>query len=106
VIAKLCHCPKKIFVGVAVYLVLLLAFLVFVAGFPLHRRDFDRAYIAWRDNPNPQTASLLHVQSRKALMIYLEDSAEAALVLWVVGFTCYGVIRRLRRPSDTLSAKL
>jgi len=97
--------PKRIFVGVAVYLVLLLALFVFVNGFPLHRREFDRAYIAWLDNPNPQTKSLLHAQSRKTLMIQLEDTAAAALVLWVTGFTCYGVIRRLRRPSDSLTAK-
>jgi hypothetical protein len=97
--------PKKIFVGVAVYLVLLLALLVFVAGFPLHRRDFDRAYIAWLDNPNPQTKFLLHAQSRKTLMIQLEDSAAAALVIWVAGFACYAVIRRLRRPSESLTAK-
>jgi hypothetical protein len=97
---------KKIIVGVGVYLVLLLALFVFVNGFPLHRREFDRAYIAWLDNPNPQTESLLHAQSRKTLMIQLEDSAAAALVIWVAGFTCYGVIRRLRRPSDSLTAKL
>ncbi len=87
-------------------MILLLALFVFVNGFPLHRREFDRAYIAWLDNPNPQTKSMLHAQSRKTLMIQLEDSAAAALVLWVVGFTCYGVIRRLRRPSDSLTAKL
>jgi len=98
--------PKKRIVAVAVYLVFLLAFFVFVIGFPLHRREFDRAYISWLDNPNPQTKSRLHAQSRKTLMIQLEDSAAAALVIWVAGFTCYGVIRRLRRPSDSLTAKL
>lgn len=98
--------PKKIIVGVGVYLVLLLALFVFVNGFPLHTREFNRAYIAWLDNPNPQTESLLHAQSRKTLMIQLEDSAAAALVIWVAGFTCYGVFRLLRRRSDSLTAKL
>jgi hypothetical protein len=93
-------------VAAAVYLVLLLAFFVFGAGFPLHRREFDQAYIAWLDNPNQQTESLLHAQSRKTLMVQLEDSAAAALVIWVAGFTCYEVIRRFRRPSDSLTAKL
>jgi hypothetical protein len=77
---------KKIIVGAAVYLVLVLAFLVFVNGFPLHRREFDQAYIAWLRNPSPQTKSLLHAQSRKTMMIQLEDSAAAALVIWVAGF--------------------
>jgi hypothetical protein len=79
---------KKIIVGTAVYLVLLLALFVFVNGFPFHRREFDRAYIAWLDNPNPQTESLLHAQSRKTLMIHLENSAAAALVLLFGGFAC------------------
>ena len=89
---------KKIIVGTAVYLVLLLALFVFVNGFPLHRREFDRAYIAWLDNPNPQTESFLHAQSRKTLMIQLENSAAAALVLLFGGFAFYHIVGRLRRP--------
>jgi hypothetical protein len=92
--------PKKIIFGVGVYLVLLLALFIFENGFPLHRREFDRAYIAWLDNPNPQTESLLHAQKRRTLIISLEDSAEAASVLWVVGFACYRIVRRLRRGQD------
>jgi hypothetical protein len=89
--------PKKIIVGVAVYLTLLLALFILENGFPLHRREFDRADIAWLNNPNPQTESLLHAQSRKNLIISIEDSAEAALLFWVVGFGCYEVVRYLRR---------
>ncbi len=92
--------PKQAIVGVTEYLFLLLAFFVFVNGFPLHRREFDQAYSAWLHNPNPQTEFLLHAQSRKTLIIQLEDSAAAALVIWVAGFTCYAVTRRLRRPPD------
>jgi hypothetical protein len=89
--------PKKIIVGVAVYLVLLLALFIFVNGFPIHRREFDRAFLAWRQNPTPQNESLLHAQSRKDLIIRLEDSAAAALVIWVGGFSCVRIIGRLRR---------
>ena len=80
---------KRIIVAVAIYLVLLLAFFVVVNGFPLHRREFDQAFFDWLHNPNPQTESLLHAQSNKTLIINLEDSAEAALVFWIAGFTCY-----------------
>ena len=92
---------KKTIVGTAVYLVLLLAVFVFVNGFPLHRQEFDRAYIAWLNNPSPQTGSLLHAQSRKTLMIHLENSVAAALVLWVGGFACYQIVDLLRRSAGS-----
>jgi len=92
---------KKIIVGTAVYLVFLLALFVFVNGFPIHRQEFDRAYIAWLDNPSPQTKSLLHAQSRKTLMIHLENSAAVAFVLWFGGFACYQIVGRLRRPPSS-----
>lgn len=98
--------PKKIVVGVAFYLVLLLAFFVFVNGFPLHRREFDRAFSAWLHSPNPQTEALLHAESRKTMMIELETSACAVLVLWVTGLGRYEAIRRFFAPSDNLIAKL
>jgi hypothetical protein len=93
---------KEIIVSTAFYLVLLRAFFVFVNGFPLHRREFDRAYIAWLDNPSPQTESLQHAQSRKTRMIQLKDSAAAALVLWFGGFACYRIVGCLRRPPGSV----
>ena len=87
--------PKKAIVSVAVYLVLLMAFFVLEAGFPIRRREFNRAYIAWLDSPNPQTKSM-RAQSRKSLLLSLEGSGEAALVLWAVGLGSYEVIRRVR----------
>jgi hypothetical protein len=92
---------RRIIVGTAVYLALLLAVFIFVNGFPLHRQEFDRAYIAWLNNPNPQTRSLLHAQSRKTLMIHLENSAAAALLLWFGGFACYQIVGVLRRPAGS-----
>ena len=89
--------PKRIIAGVAVYSVLLLAFFIFVNGFPTHRREFDRAFITWQQNPTQQNLSLLHAQSRKDLIIRLENSAAAALVILVGGFTCVRIIGRLRR---------
>jgi hypothetical protein len=97
---------KKIIVGVAVYLALLLALFVFVHGFPIRLRGDDQAYMAWLRNPNPQTKLLLRAQARKHEIILLKGSATAALAFWVCGSTCYVVILRLRRPSDSLTAKL
>jgi len=90
---------KKAIVGAVGYLVLLLVLFVFVNGFPLHRREFDRAYIAFLDNPNPHTESLLHAQSRKTMMIQLEDAAAAALVIWITGFSAYRITSRIRKKD-------
>jgi hypothetical protein len=97
---------KKIIVSVAVYLALLLALFIFVHGFPVRLRGDDQAYMAWLRNPNPQTKLLLRAQARKHEIILLKGSATAALAFWVCGSTCYVVILRLRRPSDSLIAKL
>ena len=88
---------KRIVIGIAAYLALLLTLFVFVHGFPVHVRGDRQAFMEWMRNPNPQTESALHAQARKHEIILLRDSAIAALVLWLCGFASYEVIRRLAR---------
>jgi hypothetical protein len=71
--------------------------IAFVLGYlipmSIHRRDFDRAFIAWSKDPTSQNEEGLRVQRRKNEIIHLVDSAVIAFVLVSGGFGIYLVIR-------------
>jgi hypothetical protein len=83
--------PRKVFRFLLIFLV---AF-IFVSLIPSfhHRRDFDRAFMAYYKEPTPENAAALRAQQRINENIDLEFAAVGALILVILGYGIYGVVR-------------
>jgi hypothetical protein len=68
---------------------------VLLFSFPgdLHRRDFDRAFFAWRKSPNPQTEATLRVEQRKNEVYELGFVAISSTVIVGTVTGLYGITR-------------
>ena len=62
----------------------------------IHRRDFDRAFIAWLHDPTPQNDAALRSEQRKNDMIKLFDTAVIALVMVTLGSSIYWIGRSVQ----------
>jgi len=59
----------------------------------IHRQDFDRAFAAWYKNRTPENEAALRLQQHKGTVIELEFCAVGALVVLVVGYGLYKLVR-------------
>jgi hypothetical protein len=66
----------------------------------IHRRDFDRAFIAWLHDRTPQNEAVLRSEQRKNEMIKFADTAAIALVLVTLGTGIYYIGRFVRHKVD------
>ena len=77
--------------------VLLLIFMLSIPMF-IHRRSFDEAFSAWYKNGTAENEEALRVQKRKSELIRLEFCAVGALIVLVVGYGLYRLVRYTARP--------
>jgi hypothetical protein len=66
----------------------------------IHRRDFDKAFMAWLHGRTPQNEAALRVEQRKNEIIKLKDSAAISLAFVVLGFGIYFAIRFAGQELD------
>jgi cytochrome c biogenesis protein CcdA len=66
----------------------------------IHRRDFDRAFVAWLHDPAPQNEAVLRNEQRKNEMIKLADTAVIALTFVTLGAGVYFIGRFVRHKVD------
>jgi hypothetical protein len=59
--------------------------LVYLIPEHIHRRDFDKAFVAWLHNRTPQNEALLRTEQYKNEMIKFADTAVIALVHVTIG---------------------
>jgi hypothetical protein len=79
------------------FLIIFLVALVFVSLTPqfLHRRDFDRAFMAYYRNPTPENSDALRAQQRINDYINLSFNGVAALALTSCDYGIYGLIHSI-----------
>ena len=100
------HAGRKFFYWLLVYTVLVIVLAFSVPSF-IHRRDFDKAFMAWQTSPTPENEATLRIHPRKNALIHLQDSAIAALVLTGLELSVYGGVhlglkyRKRAKPHRT-----
>jgi len=70
----------------------------------IHRREFDQVFTAYYKNPTSENESALRAQQRKNEFIHLGDSALGAIVLVVIGYSVYGLVRLTNRGLKRMRA--
>ena len=77
--------------------------LVYLIPEHIHRRDFDKAFMAWFHDRTPQNEEALRMEQRKNEKIKRSDSVVIALVLMTLGAGIYFGIRFAGGKSDKIS---
>jgi len=72
---------------------------IFMLSIPMHihRRSFDEAFTAWYKNRTAENEAALRVQKRKNELIELEFCVVGALIVLVVGYGLYRLVRLTAR---------
>ena len=76
--------------------------LIYVTPSFHHRRDFDRAFMAYYKEPTPENAAALRAQQHINENIDLEFAAVGALILVILGYGIYGVVRLANYSSKRI----